>query len=66
MTKKEYTTQFAGILTEGLSLGIIVVDRECRIIYWNPWLERHSNVKVADVIGQNILLKTGSSTINNR
>ena len=42
---------FPGILTEGLSLGIIILDTEGRILLWNRWMENHTGTKAAYVLG---------------
>jgi PAS domain S-box-containing protein len=45
---------FGSILTEGLSLGIVVIDRDYRIILWNNWMQRNTGVREGDIIGQNL------------
>lgn len=45
---------FSKILTDGLALGIIVLDGAYRILRWNRWMEKHSGIKQRDIIGQNI------------
>jgi PAS domain S-box-containing protein len=45
---------FGSILTEGLSLGIVVIDRDYRIILWNNWMQRNTGVREGDILGQNL------------
>jgi len=45
---------FGEVLANGLALGTIVVDKAYRIILWNHWMENHSGIREADIIGQNI------------
>jgi len=42
------------ILTDGLSLGIIVLDGDYRIVLWNRWLEKHSNIPKNKILGHSI------------
>lgn len=35
-----------------LQMGVMVIDRHNHIVYWNRWLENHSNIMVEDVINQ--------------
>lgn len=44
-----------GVFFEGLGLGILCVDTKLNILYWNGWLEKHSNLKTRDVIGTPLL-----------
>ncbi|MBF0524409.1 MAG: diguanylate cyclase [Deltaproteobacteria bacterium] len=37
-----------------LSQGIIVIDREMRILLWNYWMEAHSRLTREDVLGKKI------------
>ncbi len=48
---------FGGILTDGLPAGIVAVDREYRITRWNYWMEKHSNIREQDILGQNLFDK---------
>ena len=45
---------FGSILTGGLTLGTIVIDKDYCIIFWNGWMEKNTGVKERDVLGQNI------------
>lgn len=42
------------ILMNGLTLGVIFIDRHYNIIRWNSWMEKHSDARECDMIGQNI------------
>ena len=42
------------ILAEGLSLGVVGVDGEYRVRHWNTWMERHSGIKAADILGDRL------------
>jgi len=48
---------FDKILTHGLSLGIIILDQNYRIIQWNQWMEKHTGIKKSDIIGNDIFEK---------
>ena len=45
---------FAEIMTDGLALGVVVLDKACRVILWNRWMEKHSNIRSEDILGKNI------------
>src|SRR3984957_18243409 len=44
---------------EGLDLlggwGVLATDESLNITFWNGWLEKHSELAAADVLGQNLL-----------
>lgn len=44
---------FAQIM-QSLNLGIVVLDRDLRIVFWNRWLEEHSRMGSAEAIGLDI------------
>jgi diguanylate cyclase (GGDEF)-like protein/PAS domain S-box-containing protein len=44
---------FAQIM-QSLNLGIIVLDRDLRIVFWNRWMEEQSRMESAEVIGRDI------------
>jgi PAS domain S-box-containing protein len=54
MMEMNFTKTFAEILKDGLALGVIVVDRQCRIVLWNAWLEKHSSLLEQNVLGKSI------------
>ena len=54
MLEKIKSLAFGSILTEGLSLGIVVIDRDYRIILWNSWMQRNTGVREGDILGQNL------------
>lgn len=35
-----------------LQMGVMVVDEHYRVVYWNRWLEAHSNVQFAQIVNQ--------------
>ncbi len=43
------------IMADGLPFGIVVVDRDYRIIRWNGWMEKHSGVLESALSGISIL-----------
>ncbi len=55
MTDIAYQATLAKILSEGLSIGLVMIDRDCRIIYWNQWMALHSNRHAADTLGKHLL-----------
>ena len=54
MSDRELMTSIGEILISGLSRGIIVLDREYRILKWNYWMEKHSGLRESDIVGRNI------------
>jgi len=46
-----------GILSDGLPVGLIAVDRDYRITRWNYWMEKYSNISEQDILGQNLFEK---------
>ena len=51
MLEKEYAEILRSVL-DGLDLGIYVVDRDCRICFWNGGAERITGYSRADVLGR--------------
>ncbi len=43
------------LLAQNLSLGVLIVDRDCRITRWNSWLEKHSGLAQNEMLGKNLL-----------
>ncbi|MBF0496898.1 MAG: diguanylate cyclase [Deltaproteobacteria bacterium] len=41
-------------IVDTLSQGVIVIDREMRILLWNYWMEAHSRLTREDVLGKKI------------
>lgn len=41
-----------GDIADALNLGLCVVDANGRILLWNDWLVRHSNIKQADALNR--------------
>ncbi len=54
MSDRDMISNIGEILMNGLSRGIIVLDREYRVIRWNYWIEKHSGIRECDIVGQNI------------
>ncbi len=44
---------FAQVL-DGLGHGVAILDPDCRLAYWNRWMERASGLAPADVLGRPI------------
>lgn len=40
---------------DGVDVGIIILDREHRVLDWNHWLEARSTIKKNDAIGRDLL-----------
>jgi signal transduction histidine kinase/DNA-binding response OmpR family regulator len=51
---EQINTALGKIAADSLGMGILAADKKYRIIRWNTWLEKHSNIKEKDVIGQNL------------
>jgi signal transduction histidine kinase len=43
-----------GSLVDHCVNGIIVLDKEYRVVVWNRWLEQHSDIKTQDIIDQSL------------
>lgn len=43
------------VLSEGMNTGVILLDRDGRIQYWNRWIEQHTGVIQEKAIGQELL-----------
>ena len=54
MLNKIGSSVLYSILTDGLSFGIILIDRDYRITFWNQWMEKHTGIKERDILGQNL------------
>jgi len=49
-----YKDSLSLILSDGLALGLVVVDREYRVTVWNEWMAKQSGIKAGDILGKNI------------
>jgi diguanylate cyclase (GGDEF)-like protein len=47
-------SQFGDRLLDSLQAGVVLLDRQARIVFWNAWMVRHSGLKPAEVSGQSI------------
>jgi len=45
--------QYAQII-ESINIGIVIIDKEFRVIEWNKWMAEYSNNTFEDVMGKNI------------
>ena len=55
MLNETITSALGALVIDGLGLGVVVLDREYRVILWNGWMEKHSHIKADDILGQTIL-----------
>lgn len=53
-TLKQINAALGKITADYLGMGILALDKTHRIIRWNTWLEKHSNIKEKDVIGHSL------------
>jgi transcriptional regulator with PAS, ATPase and Fis domain len=37
-----------------LNLGVVILDQEYRIVYWNNWMGMHSEIPAEEVVGRDI------------
>ena len=48
-----------GLICENIYLnsevGLIILDIDCRIVCWNPWITKHSAVNATDVVGEKLI-----------
>jgi len=44
-----------GQIIQSLNLGIVILDRDLRIVFWNRWLEEHSRLTAQKVVGRSII-----------
>ncbi|MDM4765080.1 diguanylate cyclase [Pelomonas sp. SE-A7] len=51
-------SSLTGALLDGLSVGIVVLDRDKQVLHWNAWMARSSAIPSAQALGQplNLLL----------
>ena len=54
MLNESITSALGEIVSDGLGIGLIALDQECRIIFWNDWMEKHSSIKSSDISGKSI------------
>ena len=45
----------SSIMSDGLSLGVFILDRDYRIVFWNRWLEKHTGMSAENCKGRNLL-----------
>ena len=55
MTHQPTTTPVDFTVADGLGLGLVGLDRECRVRFWNQWMEGHSGIRSRDIIGRSLL-----------
>jgi PAS domain-containing protein len=41
-------------ILNAVSVGLIVVDQDQNVTFWNGWIEKHSGVVAADAVGKRI------------
>jgi len=41
-------------ISNALNLGICVVDAGCKVLLWNNWIAKHSNIKEADALNRQL------------
>jgi len=46
---------FAHRILNALDNGIIIIDKNLEVLFWNTWLELHTKIKEADILGKNIV-----------
>ena len=54
MLNQAITSAFGSVVCDGLGIGLIGLDSDCRIIFWNDWMEKHSGLAASEIDGQNI------------
>jgi diguanylate cyclase (GGDEF)-like protein/PAS domain S-box-containing protein len=52
MTK---SIKYPNVLLDALEHGVMIVDEDCKIIYWNQWLEINTGNSFTDVTGKSLL-----------
>ena len=45
---------FTDVVTNLLTVGIVVVDRRFNVVMWNKFMELNSNVRAEDILGKNL------------
>ena len=48
------SSTFGSILTDGLLLGVIVIDGNYHILLWNQWMEKNTGIREGGILGQNL------------
>jgi len=41
-------------ISNALNLGVCVVDAGCKVLLWNNWIAKHSNIKEADALNRQL------------
>ena len=57
MNTSEFETvgSLGNYIAEGLGIGVLCLDADLKITYWNSWLEKHSGIKQSAVTGDSII-----------
>ena len=41
-------------ILEIVNLGVIILNRDYKVEYWNRWMAMHSNIKSEDIVGASV------------
>ena len=50
----ERPLDFTDVVTNLMTVGIVVVDRRFNVVMWNKFMELNSNVRAEDILGKNL------------
>jgi len=42
-------------IIQSVNMGILVLDKNLRIVFWNRWMEEHSRLRSGEVLGRDIM-----------
>ncbi|MDD5717043.1 MAG: diguanylate cyclase [Sulfuricurvum sp.] len=48
------TIPYPNILLDALEIGVIIIDDQFKVRYWNKWLEINTGIEPAKIVGENL------------
>jgi hypothetical protein len=57
LAAEENITALGSTISDGLGLGLICLDSDCCITFWNDWMVKHSGINSSEILGRNIFDK---------
>jgi len=42
-------------IIEMVNIGIVVIDKDLKVLLWNRWMETHSNISAENIVGRSLL-----------
>lgn len=57
MDEMNQSLQWQDVLVNSIEVGIVLLDSDYRVEFWNPFMQNHSHVAEQDLIGKSIFAK---------